>query len=512
MYIKILIRLSVVSCIVLISLISFAKTYHVSNSGSDSYTGESYVNAFQTIQKATDLVVAGDSVRVYDGYYKGFNHKDKNSGTSKDPIVYYTNGANVIINQGSSIGDGINIENNDYIMVIGFKVYKIPNNPGIAGGEEGIRAVYANYITIRDCIVDSCFRGIFTGYSDHITIENNICTRSYGEHGIYVSNNSDYIVLRYNSSGYNKASGIQINPDLSSGNPGFSVNIICTHNTIYENKGAAGLNFQGLDSALIANNLIYNNHNASGITLFHGDASKGCTNIKVYNNTIFVPSDGRWGIHIIDDAANIRIHNNIIINQHQWKGAIALQPNSYTQTEIISNYNLVTGRFCETSDGCSKTLAEWQSLGFDLNSIQAPASPESIFISYATLNFHLVAGSPAINTGTSFVSTDVKDDLDNFPRPFASVYDMGCFESHEGTGFKSDDPVESCYKLVIGNLVYISNLDSSEKVSFYNLSGKLISDHNYFPAEMLQSGMYFYKIIPQQDPGKPVFGKFSICR
>jgi len=474
---------------------AFSATYHVSSSGNDANNGLSFNKAFKTIQKATDLIVAGDSVWVYDGYYKGFNHKLKKSGTSQNPIVYEAKGSNVVINQGSSIGDGINIEENDWIQVIGFKVIKIPDNTSIPGGEEGIRAVNANHITIKNCFADSCFRGIFTGYTDYITIENNVCTRSYGEHGIYVSNNSDYIVLRYNSSSYNKASGIQINPDLSSGSPGYSRHIVCTNNIIFENKGAAGFNFQGIDSALIANNLIYNNHNASGITLFHGNASKGCSHVKVFNNTIIVPADGRWGIHIIDDASYIMILNNILINHHSWKGAIALQAGTYTQSFISSNYNLVSDKFCETGDGCSKTLAQWQTLGYDLKSILAPALLTSLFVDPANNNYHLLPGCLAINAGTSSVSSDIKIDLDGAGRPSGSAYDIGCYES-QTSSMKEESLLNSVrYIVTVGQNIHISDISERDEVLIYNISGKILGKGNNFPVNNLSSGFYLYKVF-----------------
>jgi parallel beta-helix repeat protein len=333
----------------------------------------------------------------------------------------------VWVTQGSNIGDGINIENADWIEIHGFNV-KVPNNTSIAGGEEGIRAVLADHITIKNNFCDSCFRGIFTGYSDYITIENNTCIRSYGEHGIYVSNNSDYITLRFNSCSYNKATGMQINPDQSSGTPGYSKHILVSNNVVFENKGGAGFNFQGIDSALIMNNLIYNNHNASGITLFHGDASKGCSNVKLYNNTIVVPGDGRWGVHIIDDASNIDIKNNIIINLHSWKGSIALEKRSYSQTNIKSDYNVVSDKFCAIDDGCSLSLATWQGLGHDLNSILVPGDLTSLFVNPTANDYHIINGSVAVDAGTSTVSADVTKDLDLISRPVNNSYDIGCYE------------------------------------------------------------------------------------
>jgi len=446
---------------------SNAKNYYISPQGADSNNGLSPSTAFKNIQNATNIVVAGDSVLVLDGYYTGFDHRDKNSGTIDKLIVYPAMGKRLWIPSGYNRTNGINIENNNHIKIIGFKIRGML--------KEGIRAVLANNISIQFNECDSCFRGIFTGYTDDILVEHNICTRSHGEHGIYISNNSDRVTIRFNMSSYNKASGIQINPDESSGFPGFSEDVICTNNIVFENKKAAGLNFQGLNRALIANNLIYNNHEGSGITLFHGDASKGCSDVKIFNNTIFVPVDGRWCIHIVDDAKNIQMINNILINLHPWKGAIALDKGVYIQEKIISNYNLVSDKFCDESDGCSKNLKFWQSLGYDLNSILAPIDLNTVFKNVSLLDFDLQENSSAINSGSSSVSDVIKDDLIGTSRPQWMDYDIGCYEKKIGTNSKFEYAKRNNYTTIFGvsNHKDLSFLEDKE-LSLFDMSGKCI--------------------------------------
>ena len=77
----------------------FPTTYYVTAKGNDANDGTSLATAFLTIQTATNKVVAGDTVLVHDGYYKGFDHFYLNSGTAESPIVYLAKGSNVVINQ-----------------------------------------------------------------------------------------------------------------------------------------------------------------------------------------------------------------------------------------------------------------------------------------------------------------------------------------------------------------------------------------------------------------------------
>ena len=176
-----------------------ATNYYVSNSGLNSNSGVSLVDAFLTIQHAADTVVAGDTVFVENGVYAGFDLRNK-SGTSGSPIVFKALGSSVLINLSGPIrDDGINIENADYIIIDGFISNDMPGNGN------GIRVVVSDNCIVRNCACDNnAERGIFTGFTDDILIEYNICSHSIDEHGIYVSNSSDRPIIRFNECFGNK--------------------------------------------------------------------------------------------------------------------------------------------------------------------------------------------------------------------------------------------------------------------------------------------------------------------
>ncbi len=396
----------------------YATEYYVSNSGSNSNSGLSLASAFLTLQHASDQVAAGDIVNVADGNYAGFDHRSA-SGTAGTPITFKAIGNNAIITSSGPIrNDGINIETTDYIVIDGFKVNNMPSNGN------GIRVVLANNCIIRNNNCDGNGRGVFTGFTDDILIENNICSNSYDEHGIYVSNSSDRPIIRYNEIFGNNNIGIHMNGDASLGGDGIISDAMIHHNIIYDNNLAAGINMDGVQSPQIFNNLIYNNHNAQGIALFQWDGAIVTNSAKIYNNTIIVPSDGRWGI-LLQDGANVNteIYNNIIINQHPWRGCISLENSS----QFTSNFNIVNDKLSASGDGSTISFSAWQALGFDANS-QIADPLTLIFKDPTTSDYQLISGSQAIDAGTSLVSTIVNDDLGGATRPMGGGYDIGAYE------------------------------------------------------------------------------------
>lgn len=405
---------------VIVATTIFAQNnYYVSNSGNDSNNGLTPATAFLTLQHAADIVTAGDVVRVANGTYVGFDLRNKN-GTSSNPITFMATGNTVVINQSGPIRDDIiNIENADYVVIDGFTARDA------LGNGNGVRVVVSDNCIVRNCFCDNnAERGIFTGFTDDILIENNICTNSIDEHGIYVSNSSDRPIIRYNECYGNSKIGIHMNADASAGGDGIISDAQIYGNIIHDNNLAAGINLDGVINAIIYNNLIYNNHSSQGIALFQGNGAVVSSGAKIYNNTIIVPSDGRWGILVKAGAnANTEVYNNIIINLHAWRGCIALE----STIGFTSDYNILNDKMSVSGDGSAISLAAWQAYGFDVNSLLADPLTQ-IFVNPASNNYQLAPGSQAIDGGTSLVSAIVTDDLLGKTRPMGAAYDIGAYE------------------------------------------------------------------------------------
>ncbi len=143
------------------------------------------------------------------------------SGTYDNPIVLYgerkddgTPGVQIECCE-SGRETCLNIEGADYVAIDGFE---------LIGGRYGVRAVGLNYdssqhqkgIAVVNTIGhDSCADPFFTGQSDWAVFENNIGYNSgtCDGHGIYLSNGSDWNIVRFNELYNNHSSDFQINAD-----------------------------------------------------------------------------------------------------------------------------------------------------------------------------------------------------------------------------------------------------------------------------------------------------------
>jgi parallel beta-helix repeat protein len=412
------------SIIVLISLFFLtsisASTYFVSNSGDDNANG-SESTPWETLQYAAGQVQAGDSVIVLAGEYAGFvmGWDDEVGGSAENPVVFKANQGATIVSDNIHTEDGINLEGIDYIVIDGFT---ITNTDGFIS-RAGIRSVENTGIVIRNNTIDGMGTwGIFTGFSDNILIENNRCSNSIEQHGIYFSNSGDNPIIRGNICYSNNGCGIHMNGDISMGGDGIISNALVEANIIYDNGDAGGsaINCDGVQNSTFRNNLLYNNH-AGGISLFQIDGAEPAYNNKVINNTIVMPADGRWAINIANGSSGNTVLNNILFSGHSFRGGLVIDEEGLTG--FTSDYNVSIDRFSPDGDATILTLEAWQAeTGQDEHSVVS--SSEATFID--ANNYHLITGCYAIDHGTP--TNAPSNDLEGRVRPWGSGYDIGAYE------------------------------------------------------------------------------------
>jgi hypothetical protein len=476
--------------IVLLGNSLFAANYFVAPWGNDGYSGLSWDSAFVTLQHAADIVVPGDSVFAESGAYVGFDLRT--SGTMSLPIVFIGYGdTTTIITQNNETPDGINIENADWVVIDGFYVVGIQR--------AGIRVAVSEHVVVKNNVCSNNGTwGIFTGFADFAVIENNLCMYSQQEHGIYFSNSADHPTIRYNTCHHNNANGIHMNGDESMGGDGLITDATVEGNIIYENgqAGGSGINCDGVADSKIFNNLLYMNH-ASGISLYRIDASAGSYNTKVFNNTIINASDGRWCLNINNGSYADTVYNNILINLHTWRGSIAIDASSLS--DFCSDYNIVVNRMSNDGGNTSMSLAQWQVLGYDLNSFLADPL-DSIFTDWSGGDYHLQDNSQAIDAGTDLVSLVVQYDLDGVIRPQGAGYDIGAYEKLQTGIFQVHDLNKSGFCIIhqASKNILFKNLSNGDMIKLYNTQGRLIRDSGRISCaeyelhtRSLANGVYF---------------------
>jgi hypothetical protein len=396
------------------------RTFYVATTGDDSASG-SVAAPWKTLQRAAQNVLPGDLIVVRPGHYTGFvlGWDGPQNGTAANPITFQGEPGAIIDTRNIRTTDGINLEGASYIVIDGFTV----SNGGTIT-RAGIRSVTNHHVVIRNNQIDNAGQwGILTGFSDNVTIESNVTSRSQTQHGIYVSNACVNPIVRNNQVWGNAGNGIHMNGDLSQGGNGLILNALVEQNVIYDNGrlGGSGINGDGVQSSQIINNLLYNNH-ASGISLYRIDAADAAKNNLVANNTIIMAADGRWAMNIQNGSTGNSIVNNILYNNHPSRGSIDISADSLTG--FTSNYNVVMERFT-TDGGTVQNLAQWrQNTGQDQNSLVA--TPTTLFVNPGSNDYHLAANSPARDAGV--IRVEVPVDQEGTVRPIGPTSDIGAYE------------------------------------------------------------------------------------
>ena len=85
---------------------------------------------YATIQAASDVAIAGDTVYVYDGTYTGWRitgGAGHVSGTAIAPITFQAQSSSVQITTANSDGNGVTVNLVDYVVINGFTVASMTN-------------------------------------------------------------------------------------------------------------------------------------------------------------------------------------------------------------------------------------------------------------------------------------------------------------------------------------------------------------------------------------------------
>jgi hypothetical protein len=349
-----------------------AGTLHVSPDGDDTRSGASE-SPLRTIQRAAELVRAGDTVLVRAGVYKG-HVMLRTSGEPEKPIVFRNAPDEKPVVDGEGRGR-IELQSHEgwrkpigWVTVEGFEV---------RNGWDGIKFYNAHHIVLKgNYIHDNANQGIL-GNGHHVRIEGNVIARngfkpdnekSNKEHGIYATG-TDFTILN-NVIHSNRAYGIQV-----AGYP-------------YKPESHAGPEFAGAHRWLISHNTIALQENRAGIVLWQEDSTDCVIQGNIlYRNAVRLGDGDCQGIDFVGPGGGHVIRKNLFFGPG--RTAISRTPGG-----------------CAVSDNLEER--------------------DPLFVDADHFDFRLGRGSPAIDAIPA--NGAVPTDIDGTPRPRGAGHDMGARE------------------------------------------------------------------------------------
>jgi len=369
------------------------RDYYVATNGSNSNPG-TISQPFLTIAKGVSVLTPGDTLFVESGTYAESLQATIPGGTSwSNPVTVMAYPGDTVTIEPTSAQNAQSVfmfygAQEQYIVVQGFTINATHVTNDAVKITDSSSGGAASHIKIDDCEIENAPQcGVLTtdgaDYNEFIdlTVHNNGTTDLH--HGLYISTSAN--IVSGCTSYSNAGCGIQVYSDSSTTD--CNGNII-SGNLCY-NNGFGGYG-EGIDISSGSGMQVYNN-------ICYGNTDEGIqiqyyspTDIAVINNTCV--GNTSYGIYVgadsSGDAVNIFVENNICYNNT----AGAFLADAGTSTTQLTNL-------------------------FGVN---------PLFVNLAGDNFHLTAGSPAIDAGTA--TNAPSTDFAGNARPQGSSYHIGAYE------------------------------------------------------------------------------------
>lgn len=368
--------------VIAVNAVVSVKTWFVSTLGNDTTGNGTQGAPFKTIAKGIASMAGGDVLVIRGGSYPEIINSPP-SGISNllRTVVQAFSGETVITN-------GLDIYSRNYITVSHITLNGYSNHIG--------RSVSTNpastFITLenveaRNWVGGGSGGGGFNigfrqeGVSSNIRLTNCISHNNGStnlDHGIYVSSRDN--IIEGGSYYLNSGHGIQVYASAGAG----STNNTIIRGVVAHDNGSFGIGLYEGVNLLAYNNIAYHN----GIIVSGAGGIRSAYNsslAKILNNTVF--GNTGYGIGLESSASDSTLENNI----------------SYQNTgSPISN------------SGNNPSLS---------NNLTTNPS----FVDAVNHNFHLLAGSAAINAGLN-LSLIFTTDFDGVSRPAVGAWEIGAYE------------------------------------------------------------------------------------
>ncbi|MCK7555103.1 PKD domain-containing protein [Chitinophaga sedimenti] len=408
---------------------------------SGKYTYIEFFNATGSAQKPLVFINCGGVVESGDGGDRGFSFRNvkyfklTGSGTG-DKYGFKANGGSKYIPSGFSAGKGCTdyeVERLEITKAEAGMLCKInPDcDPETWYPNFAIRNLKFHDIWIHDVLGE----GMYIGHTSQsgVTITCNGTTMSQPPPRIY---NCQVYNVTTDGTGWD---GIQVS--------GVPEGLEIHHNKILnygiENKGSqqAGIIFGGEGVGSIHDNLV-SKGTGNGIRVF------GSTHIDVYNNVVNEAgydgtTEGQDAI-FIDDKPTLQLYkpiqvyvfNNTVVKPK--RAGIMFYNSQGTVAKGNLFYNNLIVAPGKTYLEVDRTI-DYKAA----NNINEPDINNAKFVAAGANDFHLLAGSVAIDKGQDVSAYGVTRDFDGTARPYGAAYDAGAFEFTGGTAPANKAPTSN---------------------------------------------------------------------
>lgn len=422
-----------------------APDYYVSPQGNNANPG-TIGQPWQTIQFAAGKLVAGDTVYIRKGIYKE-RVLPQNSGAAEKYIIYSVYPGEEAVIDGASVnlptGDlyGLfEVGNKSYIKINGLKII----NALTDGGSTGILVNNNSHhiIISKNYIYNTQSSGIGVWNAKNIVIDDNEVdkTTSGGQQESISVAGTDTFEVKNNKVHDTDTAADKEGICIKDG----SANGKVFKNLIY-NVPAAGIYVDAWDKHTynieVFGNIVHNIGNSDGFQVA-SEMGGLLENIKFYNNVAY--GNKFRGITVTNNGdeggphpmKNITIANNTFYNNgKEWGGCIAVDNPEAKDVQVRNNICSQNRSFeISVASGAVKNTTVANNLIYNYksdiedNEVRGEYSVEGdpLFVNTEKADFHLRAGSPAIDKGY-YLSAPSVDFLGRV-RPQGGGYDIGAFE------------------------------------------------------------------------------------
>jgi hypothetical protein len=174
----------------------------------------------------------------------------------------------------------------------------------------------------------------------------------------------------------------------------------------------------------VTNNIVYHTSGGWGILVGNSNAAFNNVNSVIANNTVFSTALG--GI-IVMSGNGTTISNNIVANTGQLSGRCGISAPTSVSVTYLNNdlWNNGGGNYC----------LEWGTSDQSVHSTDKSVDPAlgTTFVNWqadGSGDYHLKAGSPMVDAGSSAAGLAPTTDFDGTSRPQGAGDDIGAYEYH----------------------------------------------------------------------------------